>query len=401
MKIAIIFDADQQGGGGFYQSLRTIDLILKDKRGHQFEVIVINNKAKKILSNLGYETVVFKKMKLANLYFKLNSSRIINLLLSKIKFKNPFSSFLKMKEYNFVYFLGPSNLVNLCNEHNYMVNIYDLNHKINNCFPEYRSERVLTERETIFRNCVDKSFKIIVDTHRSKNEIKFLYNCLNDKVSIIPFNPYLPSLHEKKIGKELQNSDKFGFINEYKTFFYPAQFWGHKNHKYLIDAAKILQKKEKKFKFIFCGADKGNLKYILNDISSSGLGDYFKIFNFLSEGEVMFLYENVNAIVTSTFVARSTLPLYEAFYFKKNIFYSKDILDETLEELVCPFDLKNPKDLSEKLEEFIKDPNKLEFSKKIELAKKYYDDNCSDKIISNKLHNIIDEYKFYKERWEE
>ena len=31
MKIAIIFDADQQGGGGFYQSLRTIDLILKDK----------------------------------------------------------------------------------------------------------------------------------------------------------------------------------------------------------------------------------------------------------------------------------------------------------------------------------------------------------------------------------
>ena len=31
MKIAIIFDADQQGGGGFYQSLRTIDLILKDR----------------------------------------------------------------------------------------------------------------------------------------------------------------------------------------------------------------------------------------------------------------------------------------------------------------------------------------------------------------------------------
>ena len=44
-----------------------------------------------------------------------------------------------------------------------------------------------------------------------------------------------------------------------------------------------------------------------------------------------------------TFVARSTLPLYEAFYFKKNIFYSKGILDESLEELVCPFDLKIPK----------------------------------------------------------
>ena len=76
-------------------------------------------------------------------------------------------------------------------------------------------------------------------------------------------------------------------------------------------------------------------------------------------------------------------------------------MDEALEDLVFPFDLKNPKDLSEKLAEFIKDPNKPEFSKKIELAKKYYDDNCSDKVISNKLHNIIDEYKFYKERWEQ
>ena len=262
-------------------------------------------------------------MKLANLYFKLSSSRIINLLLSKIKFRNPFSSFLKKKGYNFVYFLGPSNLVNLCNEHNYMVNIYDLNHKINNCFPEYRSEKVLTERETIFRNCVDKSFKIIVDTHRSKNEIKFLYNCLNDKVSIIPFNPYFPSLYEKKIAKELPNPDKFRFINKYKTFFYPAQFWGHKNHKYLIDVAKILQTKEKNFKFIFCGADKGNLKYILNYISSSGLEDCFEIFNFLSEDEIIFLYENVNAVVMPTFVARSTLPLYEAFYLKKIFFIQK------------------------------------------------------------------------------
>ena len=330
----------------------------------------------------------------------MNSSRILNLILSKIKFKNSFSSFLKKNKFNFIYFLGPSNLINLCDEHNYMVNIYDLNHKIDNYFPEYRKERVLNEREIIFRNCVDKSFKIIVDTQRSKNEIQHFYNCLNNKISIIPFNPYLPNLDLNKNKKELQNSDKFRFLNDFKTFFYPAQFWAHKNHKYLIDVTNYLKEQEKRFKFIFCGADKGNLKYISENISSSGLDDYFKIFDFLSEDEVIYLYENENAIVMPTIVARSTLPLYEAFYFKKNIFYSKGILDESLEELVCPFDLKNPQDLSKQLKEFIKEPNKSELTKKIELAKKYYDNNCSDKNISSKIHDIIDEYEFYKERWE-
>ena len=31
MKIGIVFDADHHGGGGFYQSLRTLDIILKIK----------------------------------------------------------------------------------------------------------------------------------------------------------------------------------------------------------------------------------------------------------------------------------------------------------------------------------------------------------------------------------
>ena len=120
MKIAIIFDADQQGGGGFYQSLRTIDILLKDRRKYQFEIVVTNNKAKKIFSNLGYDTIIFDNFKLANLYFKINSSKILNLILSKFKFKNPFYNFLKKNKYNFVYFLGPSNLVNLSDEYNYM-----------------------------------------------------------------------------------------------------------------------------------------------------------------------------------------------------------------------------------------------------------------------------------------
>ena len=45
--------------------------------------------------------------------------------------------------------------------------------------------------------------------------------------------------------------------------FYPAQFWAHKNHKYIIDAAEILKNENNtKYLFVFCGGNKGNFKYI-------------------------------------------------------------------------------------------------------------------------------------------
>ena len=50
MKIAVIFDADPYGGGGFYQSLRTLEIlkfINSDK--YEFKIITTSEKSKKNL----------------------------------------------------------------------------------------------------------------------------------------------------------------------------------------------------------------------------------------------------------------------------------------------------------------------------------------------------------------
>ena len=48
-----------------------------------------------------------------------------------------------------------------------------------------------------------------------------------------------------------------------KWYYYPAGFWTHKNHDYIL-SIKILNeiKKDNKVGFIFTGADKGNLQEI-------------------------------------------------------------------------------------------------------------------------------------------
>ena len=183
-----------------------------------------------------------------------------------------------------------------------------------------------------------------------------------------------------------------------KHFFYPAQFWAHKNHKYIIDAINYLKIKNKlTFKFIFSGSEKGNKHYIDYLIKNKKLEKDILIFNYLNDNQILALYLKSIAIVMPTYVARSTLPLYEAFFLKIPIFYSKDILDEQLEKFVITIDLNNPNDLSQKLININSLKNEIE-SKKIE-GYKYFVNNCAKDKKSLLLSEILSNFQYSRERW--
>ena len=98
-----------------------------------------------------------------------------------------------------------------------------------------------------------------------------------------------------------------------------------------------------------------------------------------------------------TYVARSTLPLYEGFFFKITVFYSEGVLDKKLEEFIIKFDLTDPLDLANKLINY-NDLIKKHISN-IEKAYEYFMFNCNDLVKENILRNIISEYKYLSQRW--
>ena len=100
-----------------------------------------------------------------------------------------------------------------------------------------------------------------------------------------------------------------------------------------------------------------------------------------------------------TYVARSTLPLYEAFYFKIPVIYSKDILDKKLEEFVFTVDLDNPKDLSDKIIKFDTLKNEIN-SKKIN-AYNYFMNYCTDEKKREIIKDTLDEFDYISKRWVE
>jgi glycosyltransferase involved in cell wall biosynthesis len=106
--------------------------------------------------------------------------------------------------------------------------------------------------------------------------------------------------------------EKFNLAKD-NFFFYPAQFWAHKNHYNLLRAFQKLKNIAPSFKLVFTGSDKGNLKYIKELITEFDLDDDVKITGFVSENQLKALYENAAALVMPTFLGPTNMPLLEAY----------------------------------------------------------------------------------------
>ena len=90
--------------------------------------------------------------------------------------------------------------------------VYDINFKLDNYFPEYESSRLFESKNLIVKKSVNRAFKILVDTERSKKELMKLYNCPEKKIVVQAFTPSLPSA-EKNIDKQKVISD----LGEFKA----------------------------------------------------------------------------------------------------------------------------------------------------------------------------------------
>ena len=141
-----------------------------------------------------------------------------------------------------------------------------------------------------------------------------------------------------------------------------------------------------------------NFDYIVNQIKLNNLNDKIFIYDYLNDEQVVALYLNCLAVVVPTYVGRSSLPLLESFYFKKTIFYSKDILDPALEKFVNAFDLKNPHDLAHKISEFL-DLRSSTAQEKIIKAYDYYSKFLNFKTRNEHVIAVLNDFKYLRKRW--
>lgn len=386
MKLSVFFDIKKSDGGAYHQNLKTVELLSKLKN-IDLNIITPDKKTYNLFKDKKIKTLIYNINFVDRLFYALYSLNILKLFFKKINFNNKFEKFLKNNQIDLIYFLSNSRTSILCNKTNFFSYIYEIHHLFRPDLPEYKGWHDFDLREEITQNTIKKASIIFVDTKIKKDDLIKYYNCYEGKIEVIPLIPNIVPQSEKNI----RNEDLKRLISEKKNYyFYPAQYWPHKNHKYLLDVFNILiHEKKKDFNLIFTGSKKLNFDYLKKIVTKNNLENNIKFFEYLENDEIAFLYKHSQGLLMPTLIGNSCLPLYEAFNFEIPVFYTEGLLDYELRKFVTEFDINNPNDLANKLLS-----KQRENNIKIIKTKDFYKENFSDCKIVEIYEKILKKFDY-------
>ena len=401
MKIGIYFETSKNTGGAHHQSIRLLELFNKTlSNSYEITYIVSNEEQKKIIEEKNSKAIFFKKSLLFKIELFLLKFSFFKEVYKKFSLIYRFDNFLLTKKFDLIFFNAPYEISLLTTKINFVIMLLSMQHRTFNYFPEYQKGHDNEIRDYIIENAVKRSFKIFVGAEKDKNLLVKFFNAEEGKIIVQPYSFTLPKLYEQNPDFDYKKTfDNLNLPTKKRLFIYPAQFWAHKNHKYIVDVCLDLKRMNKKdIHFIFCGHDNGNLNHIKKLIDKNNLNDYIKVFDYLNNFQLISLYLSCDGVIMPTFIGHTTIPMYEAFFFKKNCFYTKGLSDNSVKNHLIEININNSKSFIDELKKIENDNKSNEI--KIKDAKLFYDKHCDETIIVNNFEKVFSEYKKIRELWE-
>ena len=328
INIAIFLDSELSYGGSYQYQYRILSIIKNNNKNNNniiFKFYSNKENAPSNFKDLGIEIKIIKE----NIFQKIHRIALSNLnyFNFQTKIKNQYTKIekvLKSDNIDLIYFLFPSALSLSIINIPYIFTLYDMAHLRNLEFPEVSSNRIFEIRENLYSNSLKKAQKVIVASKFEKKLATEKYKLDESRVIVLK---YLPNIKEIKNLEYLDIKKKYNLKNDY--IFYPAQFWPHKNHIYILKAVKILRQNYNiSIDVMFSGSDKGNLQYILESAKLLGIEDLVHYLGFVKNNEIPFLYNQSLSLVMPTYLGPSNIPPLEAFAYETPVCYPDFFLIE-------------------------------------------------------------------------
>lgn len=336
MKIIVILESRIDSGGGFNQSLNAI-LQLKELSNGKYELSVITTQKENLeyLKSLKIQSEYCSYSLVDAMFAKVMCSSIWRVFIRKIKFICPFEKKLFSNCCDLVYFVNPSIMSTALQKLNFIMTVWDLCHRDHPEFPEVREYGQLIDRDYNL-DLLKMAFRIIVDSTLTQVKLNQRYGIDIDKIIVMPFSPS-PFLTINNVdGSHFETKGvlkKYGLTTGY--FFYPAQFWAHKNHVRILEAINILKDKGVFYKVVFCGGNQGNLKHIRDKIQEMNLQDQVAILGFVPSEDMVALYKESFAVIMPTYFGPTNLPPLEAWQFSRPLICSVECQEQVGDAALC------------------------------------------------------------------
>ncbi len=318
IKLGLVVDQDVNVGGGYQQSLNAI--LLANKLPLELAEVMCFCTAKASVASLKKHGINAEHLRITVLELILirlrrlvsepRISRMVNNIFGDNILDKKFSRF----GVNLVYFLSPSGLAIDLEKTNYITTVWDVCHRDHPEFPEVRWDREFERREKNYHRILPRAVSVIVDSQFSKDFLVKRYSIDQCRIQVIPFEPGSVSRISGDYHPAAANGTNLQANLDVPYVFYPAQFWAHKNHVYLLDGLKELEKVyKKKIGAIFCGSDKGNLDFVMEHANNLGIADRVRFFGFVDDSFVRACYGGALALIMPTYFGPTNIPPLEVF----------------------------------------------------------------------------------------
>ena len=193
----------------------------------------------------------------------------------------------------------------------FVVSNWDIGHKASYALPELGMNYSFDYRDKWYSKGIFKALMVFAESESGREELLYYTRLNPQRVQIIPLFP--GGVVNIKTDKSITVSkiDKLS-LQAGKYFFYPAQFWAHKNHYNLLLALKKLQTDFPDLKLVLTGSDKGNKEYIREVVSKLNLTNNVLFPGFVDNETMVGFYSHASAMIMPSFLGPTNMPQLEA-----------------------------------------------------------------------------------------
>jgi glycosyltransferase involved in cell wall biosynthesis len=189
-----------------------------------------------------------------------------------------------------------------------LVSIHDLMHRYERQFSESSAGWEYFNRERNLAGICRWAKGVLVDSKCGLQHVHESHSMPIEHIHVLPYiaPKYIHNtITPPNFDSRYRLPDKF--------LFYPAQFWEHKNHKGLIEAASILKKDIPDLKLVLAGSPKNYYGKVMELVRTHNLADDVFFLGYVPDEDMPELYRRARALVMPTFYGPTNIPPLEAF----------------------------------------------------------------------------------------
>lgn len=186
--------------------------------------------------------------------------------------------------------------------------IHDLMHRYERRFPEAGNWFRYGMREYRFYNLARRSAAVLVDSPMGKQHVLESYGAAPEKVHPLPYIAPSYIYEDDKARSDFDTHYKL----PPKFYFYPAQFWQHKNHQRLIDALADARSVHADMTLVLAGGLQHEYASVHQQVLQMGLADAVRFVGYVPDADMAGFYKRARGLVMPTFFGPTNIPPLEA-----------------------------------------------------------------------------------------